>query len=433
MDNNDYPPRNKQDTNKPVIIFSLALLTATGGGQYAATQMALRLVELGYTAIAFSDTALNKEHKYYRLLTEVGIPVHYLPHMNEFVISRWMKVLAQILLTLPYALFRLRSLRYSWQATAEIFSTWVARFEHRHIERLIEQYTAHRQAILHVWGPTGRTPYWLKLGKDKAIPVIYHEMGEADKTYVKTWRLEPTVAIINAATRVICCSPIVEENIRGVYGYKGEITCIPFMTEPPPEDWQMPERQSSRLMLGVIGRLVEHKGHRYVLEAVRALIDRGYDVGAVIAGEGVMRKQLEDLTERLNIQDRVVFTGTFERLEDVMAMFDIFVICSWSESQCMPITESMAYGKPVIVSNFGGMPDFVEEGRSGFLIAPGNATELVEAVEMLVNDPSLVKAMGARGREIYFSSCSPEIIMQNFIAVYDQLLANFEVRQFSNA
>src|SRR5262249_12033063 len=199
-----------------------------------------------------------------------------------------------------------------------------------------------------------------------------HEMGEADETYVKSWRLEPTVASINSAAQVICCSPSVEENIRGVYRYKGKITCIPFMTEPPPEDWQMPERQSSRLMLGVIGRLVEHKGHRHVLEAVHTLGDKGHDVGVVIAGEGPVRKSLENLTERLMIKDRVVFTGAFERLADVMAMFDIFVICSWSESQCMPITESMAYGKPVIVSNFGGMPDFVEEGRSGFLIAPRN-------------------------------------------------------------
>ncbi|HJT78811.1 MAG TPA: glycosyltransferase, partial [Gemmataceae bacterium] len=173
-----------------------------------------------------------------------------------------------------------------------------------------------------------------------------------------------------------------------------------------------------------IGRLVPHKRHADLLAAVRALTAAGYDVGLVIAGNGPLLGALQEEAARLGIADRVTFTGEFDRLEDVMAQFDVFVLTSSSESQCMPITESMAYGKPVVVTAFGGMPDFVEHGVTGLLVPVGDVPALVAALKALADDPALRQRMGEQGRRRFLERCTPERITDAVERVYAGLLAD---------
>jgi len=210
--------------------------------------------------------------------------------------------------------------------------------------------------------------------------------------------------------------------IGGVYGYRGKIATIPFMIQDPGDGWRRARKQGGRITLGAIGRLVPHKRHSDLLHALKRLSDEGYDAGLVIAGNGPLRGSLEELSIQLGIHDRVTFTGEFDRLEDVMAQFDIFVLTSSSESQCMPITESMAYGKPVVASNFGGIPDFVEDGVTGFLVPLGDEAKLVEALKTLLDNPSLREEMGRRGRERYIERYTPERVADAMEEVYERVL-----------
>jgi glycosyltransferase involved in cell wall biosynthesis len=195
------------------------------------------------------------------------------------------------------------------------------------------------------------------------------------------------------------------------------------MIEDPDEGWVRGQKHSGRVTFGVIGRLVPHKRHGDVLQALRHLCDDGYDAALVIAGDGPLREALAALATQLGIADRVTFTGEFERLEDVMAKFDVFVLTSSSESQCMPITESMAYGKPVVGSDFGGIPDFVEDGVTGFLVPVGDVPKLVSALKTFLDNPSLREEMGKRGREHYVARYTPQSITQAMEQVYNGLWA----------
>jgi glycosyltransferase involved in cell wall biosynthesis len=256
--------------------------------------------------------------------------------------------------------------------------------------------------------------------RPRRMPTLYHEMGEADEAYVATWSLRSTVAVIDEIDRVVCCSTNVAANIRRVYGRRGPVDTVPFMIEDPGE---LPAEAAPPrpLTLGTIGRLVPHKRVDDILRALARLRGEGLDVRLVVAGSGPERPALEAGAASLGIADRVVFTGEFESLREVMRSFDVLVTASASESQCMPIVESMAYGKAVIATRFGGMPDFVEEGRTGLLVPVGDVPALAAAAARFHREPGLKDALGAAGRARYLERYTPERVTDAMERVYAAL------------
>jgi len=193
------------------------------------------------------------------------------------------------------------------------------------------------------------------------------------------------------------------------------------MIGDPGNDWVKGQKHGGRVTFGAISRLVPHKRHSDLLHAIKTLSDQGYDTALVIAGDGPMRESLEKLTAELGIADRVTFLGEFESLEEVMAQFDIFTLFSTSESQCMPVTESMAYGKPVVVSDFGGIPDFVQHGKTGFLVPVGDLSQLIASMKELLDNPRLREEMGRQARENFIQYFAPARVVDLYERIYESL------------
>jgi glycosyltransferase involved in cell wall biosynthesis len=416
---------------KPLVVFYTVIFSATGGGQHAMTLLAEQLVLRDYRLAILTRPPLRRDHRYVRRLAAAGVPVRCLSHLDKLWAIKAAAFLIAVPLSLAYSVLRHRSLRASplrtsWIAARSIVMTRVAALEKRRIRREFDRWLnlagrQGRKLVLHIWGPATLTPQLLDWAEVNSVPAIYHEMGEADETYIDTWRLRPTVEAIGKARWLICCSRTVAECVQRNYGYAGPMSTIPFMIKDPAEHCGLSRVSNGRVMFGAIGRLVAHKRHSDLLYAIKALVDRGRDVGLVIAGTGPLRDSLEDLSNRLCIGDRVVFTGEFEDLDQVMAQFDVFVLTSTSESQCMPITESMAYGKPVVASRFGGIPDFVEQGVTGFLVPVGNHDELIESLDRLIESPELRARMGELGRGRYLENYTQERVVEAVERVYESL------------
>jgi glycosyltransferase involved in cell wall biosynthesis len=414
---------------KSTLFVYTAHLSSTGGGQHAMALLAQQLHARGYECTFFTRPPLRSEHRYVQWLTALGMMIYLLPRFNDCWWADLVRALAAPMLVVPYAIRRRCGLVTAWNAVNSIIRTRIARREERYVRRTLTRCLRAaagrgRKVILHIWGPAALTPLLLDWAEREAVPAIYHEMGEADEKYVETWGLGPTVAAIPRAAAVICCSRSVADNIRRVYGYQGRIETIPFMVADPGAAWDRGQKSGGRLTFGAIGRLVPHKRHTDLLAAVKALAVAGYDVGLVIAGNGPALDSLQEEAARLGIRDRVTFTGEFERLEGVMAQFDVFVLTSSSESQCMPITESMGYAKPVVVSAFGGMPDFVENGVTGFLVPLGDLAALVAALKALADNPALRKSMGEAGRRRYLEQYTPDRLTDAVERAYTAVLAD---------
>jgi glycosyltransferase involved in cell wall biosynthesis len=142
------------------------------------------------------------------------------------------------------------------------------------------------------------------------------------------------------------------------------------------------------------------KGVDFLLTALSMV---GRDFTAVISGDGPARAYLEQKARSDGVADRTVFTGWLgsAALETLYARADVVVCPSvWDEPFGLVGIEAMAHGKPVAAFDVGGIPDWLADGESGFLVPRKDAGALARAVERLLDDPALREAFGARGKAL---------------------------------
>ncbi len=145
------------------------------------------------------------------------------------------------------------------------------------------------------------------------------------------------------------------------------------------------------------GRLAPEKGVDLLIEAIAALRPAAR---LEIAGEGPERAALESLAAEL-APGRVRFHGRLgrDRLLALLRGATVVAVPSrWHENQPMAVLESFACGVPVVVSGLGGLPELVEPGRDGEIVAAGDAAALAGALAAMLADPGRALAMGAAGR-----------------------------------
>ena len=131
-----------------------------------------------------------------------------------------------------------------------------------------------------------------------------------------------------------------------------------------------------------------------------------------------MRETLHEQARAGGVSDAVTFIRHFDDIASVMARIDVFVLPSTSEGQPLAITEAMAFGRPVIASRFGGIPDQVRDGVSGFLVEPGNQEELIARLRTLAVDGDLRRRMGLAAREAFLTFRRADVVLDQIEAVY---------------
>ncbi len=176
-----------------------------------------------------------------------------------------------------------------------------------------------------------------------------------------------------------------------------------------------------------VGRLVERKGVIYLISAVRILKDRGIPVELRIVGEGPLLDSLKTFARGL--EDRVRFLGRLssqELIEEYMRA-DIFVLPSIVDSRGdteglgVVLLEALSFGLPVIASKVGGIPDIVEDGKTGILVPEKDPVAIADAIERVLSNWEWARSMVLRGQEMINMRFSPKIIAERLLEIYDHL------------
>lgn len=151
-----------------------------------------------------------------------------------------------------------------------------------------------------------------------------------------------------------------------------------------------------------LGRMhAPFKGFDLALMAFKDILDQGYDIHLVIAGEGEALEEYKELAGLLDIGQRVIFYGRAERAE-VINLFQhcrFFLMPSRIEPFGIVNLEAMAAGKAIIASRTGGIPEIVEDARDGLLCEPCDVESLSKAIKRLLDDEALREQLGRHGRE----------------------------------
>lgn len=146
--------------------------------------------------------------------------------------------------------------------------------------------------------------------------------------------------------------------------------------------------------VGFVGRFSAEKNLMTLLTAFARALPRCRRVRLLLVGDGPLRHELEKSAIRLGIQDRVVFTGFRDDIDQVMNGIDIFVIPSYLEGMPTALLEAMASGKPTIVSDIPMIRDVVAGSRCAIPVDPRNPDGIASAIVRLCRDPRLRTNLG---------------------------------------
>jgi len=157
-----------------------------------------------------------------------------------------------------------------------------------------------------------------------------------------------------------------------------------------------------------VGRLAPVKGYDVLIRALKILKDGGVDFRMLLVGEGRQRRQLDKLSAQLELTDRITFTGSvpYEEVGDYISAGDIFVISSIYEGLPRALIEATYLGKSVVVTDCGGIPDFLQLFNHGYIVPPNNPQALAVKMEKLLRDDETRtmfegKALKIRDENIY--------------------------------
>jgi glycosyltransferase involved in cell wall biosynthesis len=185
------------------------------------------------------------------------------------------------------------------------------------------------------------------------------------------------------------------------------------------------ENDQRDAIVGMVARFREQKDHATFLDSAVEVLKIIPSARFCLVGSGPLEEPVREHARRLGIADRVEFAGALagQDLRAAMTRFSVSVLTS-KDNEGLPnvVLESMALGQPVVATAVGGTSEVVQDGVTGFLVAPGRPAQVAERIAALLKDPSLARTMGERGRQRIEREFTLDRMVAGFHGMYRELL-----------
>lgn len=203
------------------------------------------------------------------------------------------------------------------------------------------------------------------------------------------------IAISHAISRVLEAGGIAPERISVVH------SAVPEPTRQPTETLERLRRELSIGMegplIGTVGALVDHKGHRHLLDAFPQVLQRFPTAQLILVGEGPLRQALQQQAQTHRISNRVHFLGERPDAHALQQLMDVYVVPSQQEGLNTAMLDAMWLEKPVVASRAGGIPEALAPG-CGWLVPPRAPDALAAALTEVLTNPGLARERGMQAR-----------------------------------
>lgn len=184
------------------------------------------------------------------------------------------------------------------------------------------------------------------------------------------------------------------------------------------------------LVVGKIARLFSLKGHDQLMDAAPEIVRRHPGVRFFLVGDGVLYEHLRGRARDAGILDNFVFAGLIprERIPEMISAMDVLVHTSLREGLARVLPQALAMGKPCVSFDIDGAPEVVVQGETGYLVRPGDAEGLADAVSRLLDDPQARVRMGEAGRLRVDPAFRAETMVREIASVYRALVSKYPER-----
>jgi glycosyltransferase involved in cell wall biosynthesis len=221
----------------------------------------------------------------------------------------------------------------------------------------------------------------------------------------------------------------VDEYLQEGIGEPNQFAVIHSGIDLSPYESAIARREETRTKLGVlpdevliggVGRLEPVKGFSYLIEAATTFLNELPQSKCIHAGIGSQADELTNAAAEWG--DRFQFLGLRHDIPDLMAAMDVLVVPSLNEGMGRVILEAGAAQTPCIGTRVGGIPDVIQDGKTGLIVPAKDSRTLADAVSALGNDPELRMAMGIAAREFVVPEFGLDTMVEHIENLYEELI-----------
>ena len=181
-------------------------------------------------------------------------------------------------------------------------------------------------------------------------------------------------------------------------------------------------------VVGCVGRLVELKNHRGLIDVMPELVASFPRLRLVIVGDGVLRQQLRQHARQLGVEEQVLFAGEQPDVAALLPAFDVFALPSTTEGLSIALLEAAASGLAIVATAVGGNTEIIEHGRTGVLVPVGDSAALAAALRSLLSDPAQGEGLGRAARAWVAGNASLASMFASHDRMYREACAGSVVR-----
>lgn len=245
---------------------------------------------------------------------------------------------------------------------------------------------------------------------------------------LERWAARPTDAFISV------CDSLTEQYVSAGVAPQDRFTTVysgmdvdPFLN-PPRDRIDVREQlglQPEQVAVAKVARLFHLKGHKFLIEAARHVVDRCPNVRFVLIGDGILREEFEQRISELGLSEYFILTGLVppEQIPELVNASDIVAHTSEWEGLARVLPQGLISGKPVVSYDVDGAREVVIPGETGYLLPVEEITGLADALCELADSSELRDRLGRNGRERFAEIFRHQTMTAQIREVYQQVLA----------
>jgi len=182
----------------------------------------------------------------------------------------------------------------------------------------------------------------------------------------------------------------------------------------------------SGVVFGVVALMIERKGHKVLVEAIE-ILEKSYqclenDLIVFLEGSGELEKSLRRTIDQKKLNNVIKFIRNQENIFDFINAIDALILPSVGSEDFPNVTlEAMGLGKAVIASELAGTPEQILDGKTGYLVQPGNSSTLAAAIHKFLGNHKLVEQMGESGKKRFQEYFTAEIAVDKYLKLYESI------------
>ncbi len=176
------------------------------------------------------------------------------------------------------------------------------------------------------------------------------------------------------------------------------------------------------ILLGALGRMVWQKGFEFLIKCIQDVVKAHGEIKVIIVGEGLLKKDLENLCRQLKVEDKTIFAGFRSDIKEILSAVDIVVIPSLLEGFPMLTLEAMAMAKPIVATRIDGITEQITDGVEGILVPPREPIALADAINKVIENKEFARSLGLAARKKVEKEFTVEKMIDETENVYHSLL-----------